>query len=155
MHACVLTHTHIHTHVHTQVTSLLQQGRMVLALDMDHTLLSSTRFSELDPETEALLVRGGWYWRLHTHMRTHTHTHTRAHVHVRKHKERALHAKSRRKAGTAERGRVLRGRALSRAVGKNRMKGGSASLGVPLRTGLVVCCNRPVPYLTISCIGYR
>ncbi len=35
---------------------MLRHGRMVLALDLDHTLLSSIRFAELDPDTETQLV---------------------------------------------------------------------------------------------------
>lgn len=39
-----------------QVAPLLRRGRLVLAVDLDHTLLSSARFAELDVATEALLV---------------------------------------------------------------------------------------------------
>ena len=38
-----------------EVPALLQRGRLVLVLDLDHTLLSSARFTELDSDLEQLL----------------------------------------------------------------------------------------------------
>lgn len=39
-----------------QVQKLLRQQRLVLILDLDHTLVQSVRLSDLDKDTEALLV---------------------------------------------------------------------------------------------------
>lgn len=46
-----------------QASILLRRGRLVLVLDLDHTLLASSRFTELDTDTEELLVGDG-----HGHM---------------------------------------------------------------------------------------
>jgi hypothetical protein len=39
-----------------QAAALLRRGRLLLVLDLDHTLLASARFAELDSDMDALLV---------------------------------------------------------------------------------------------------
>lgn len=46
---------HVHAG-HCQVGPLLRRGRLVLVVDLDHTLLASARFGELTADTEAQLV---------------------------------------------------------------------------------------------------
>jgi len=65
LHRCSVTYLLLCPPPTAQVSALLQQGRMVLALDLDHTLLNSARTTELDSETTAQLVggrRGAQLW---------------------------------------------------------------------------------------------
>jgi hypothetical protein len=50
---------------------LLRRGRLALVLDLDNTLLASSRFAELDTDTEELLVGGAADVEYSHHRHTH------------------------------------------------------------------------------------